>query len=1010
MVSSKRLKADARAHQAQNPGTSYREALRAVSAPAPLLDTAGDPVLTPPPTVPPVALDDGYRHIPDFFEALGIEDIDTHDFRAVWERNAASGSLRIPHGYVRDGDLITPELSYLDFLEESLGGNGPHGAVAGRTGSGKSYFLRSIVLSLAALYSPEDVSLILGDFKGGATFLGMDKLPHTVASISNLENTIELVDRLGGVISGEVSRREEFLTSDKGCKDIYEYHQKRREHPDSHEWPALPHLIIIIDEFGELLRERPGYFETLIRVARVGRSLGIHLLMSSQFIDKTVAGDLFDHLSFRFALSLNSPMHSISMIGSDDAATMIGGTVKGKVLRKYGTDPLPVEVVGFHHEAPLIVSGQVGAPQTSMANALIDRLSKLDAPRPTAMWTSSLRVPRSLPSAPKLNKETKGMRIRIGVLDAPEHHTTLPWYLDFGGQRPHYVIAGGPKSGRSTTLRTMVISGALTHGPQRLAFMLLDGDDAALAAVSGAPNVAAHIRAGDSAGIDAILEEVDRLIDLRTEMMAAAGHGDFDQYLAAKSSDSDDPYGYIIVAIDSIGTFLGDNRADQASKLHRIIESGHRVGVHLVFTADSSSAYSTGNTPHYTIELPESVQLPSSDYSGARMPAEVRITLPDRIPSDQPGRSFDVTTMLQARVMLPINREITADAMRRGMAVYNVHDYTGEVRALAEQIAHAYADEKVPVTTPDMVSAVQLARRRKAIASLRTEIDAIIGQSSVKEQLHALVSAAQVESELRRRGLNPPASAPRHIILDGAPGIGKSHVAELIGRILHAAGQIRTSRVTVSNRPQFIGTVEGETSAKTKALIDKARGGVLYIDDACDLVQNRGGSFDPFGTEALRVLMQALSDSQVDLAVIIGGFAAPMRRLLDENPGLASYFGTRISFDPFTAAELWQHLLGFAERDGRVIDPDAEKPFIAAAEALDAVNSHGHRVIDMAGNIRFVRNVYEVAQHSGAQRLSRVEDLSALTDEDLLRVTAEDIAAAARRVVKGFGVELPETD
>lgn len=686
--------------------------------------------------------DDRPEHVPDFFEALDIGDIETHDLIKVWKANAYTDEIKVPFGYHRNGDELTPELTHINFYEENRDGNGPHGAVAGRTGSGKSYFLRAVVLSLVARYGPDKVALILADFKGGATFLGMSDLPHVVASISNLENAMELVDRLGAVVDGEVNRREEFITTEKGCKDIFEYREQQKKHQNDPSWPPLPDLIVIIDEFGEFLKERPGYLELLTRVGRVGRSLGMHLVMCSQFIDKSVLGDLFEHLSFRYSLSVNSPQHSIAMIGSDAAATMVGGKLKGKILRKFTTDAVPVEVAAFHHEAPYvrrtvverhrsggetvegvadavvpftlftergfspIIEGEVveTAEETSgdrMSDILLEKVSRLTDMRTLDLWKPSLREPLSLPKL-GLVRENRGLRIRVGDLDAPEKHTRLPWFLDFATNLPHQVIAGAGKSGRTTLLQTLVICGCLQYGPARLAFMLADYGTGKLGWVKNSPNVASYARPGAADAVSRILGEAGRLIELRRTVMVDRGVSSVDEYLDSKAADPvpGDPYGYVMVLIDGIGGFLGEDRADRAKLLRPILDQGAGVGIHLVYTADSGASSMSGNATHYTSEVPGGVQLPSSDYSGAKLPAEIRMTLSDRIPVDQPGRSFDPLTGLQARTVVPINREIEPDRIEKGMPVFDIAEYGDDVRELCDQLAAAYATEAVPAVLP----------------------------------------------------------------------------------------------------------------------------------------------------------------------------------------------------------------------------------------------------------------------------------------------------------------------
>ena len=701
-----------------------------------------------------VVVDDRPSHIPDFFEALRIGDIETHDLTAVWRENAYTNEIKVPFGYHRTGEDTTPEIAYLNFYDEGRYGDGPHGAVAGRTGAGKSFFLRAIVLGLVARYGPDKVALILADFKGGATFIGMEDLPHTVASISNLENATELVERLGAVLQGEVDRRQQFITGDKRLADIFDYRDEQKKHQGDPEWPPLPDLIVIIDEFGEFLKNNPHYMQLLFSIGRIGRTLGVHLVMCSQKLDSSILGDLLGQIAFRFAGAVQEESTSRALLGSDAAAKIITGEgrLRGKFLRKFPSDSAPSEVVAFQHEAPYVrrtiversragasdrvevvgdavvpfslftdrgftpvlegeaIEGEVvenptGATDT-MAEVLLEKIARLREMKVLDLWKPSLREPVSLSTgAGGLSRESSGLRIRIGDLDAPQQHARLPWFVDLGGSVPHQVIAGGPRSGRTTALQTLVISGCLQHRPNRLAFLLADYGAGKLGEVRNSPNVAAYARPGDADTVYRILGEASRLIELRRTVMVDREVSTVDAYLDSKEDDpvAGDPYGYVIVAIDGIGGFLGEDseeRRERSKLLRPILDRGASVGVHLIYTADSMGSGSAGNTAHYSFELSGGIQLPSTDYTGVKMPSEVRMALPGLIPPDQPGRSYSAAAGLQARVMVPINREIEPDHIKDGMPVFPVTDYGTEIRELCAQLPEALDGQSVPPVLP----------------------------------------------------------------------------------------------------------------------------------------------------------------------------------------------------------------------------------------------------------------------------------------------------------------------
>lgn len=694
------------------------------------------------------------ERIPDFFEVLGIADIETHDIVKVWKENAYTEELRVPYGYRRNGDTLTPEITSLDFTEVNRGGDGPHGAVVGQTGSGKSYFLAAVVLSLLAKYGPDKLALILADFKGGSTFLGMKDNPQVVASISNLESATELVDRLGEVIEGDLMRRETFIMEERHCKDIYDYREKQKQHQGDPDWPAIPDLIVIIDECGQFLKERKDYLSMLIEIGRVGRALGMHLLICSQFLDKVIIGDLMEHLTFRFALNVQAAQYSVAMIGTDAAANMVAGKLKGKILRKLPRDTQPVEVAAFHHEGEYIrrtaienssrprdadrvddavilfdlFSDREFTPTVEnteevreekhgerMGKVLLQKITRLNNmrnPFVANMWQRSLRDPVALPDL-NLERQSNGLMVRVGDIDVPRKQMRIPWNLDFQGTTPHYLIAGSAKSGRTTMLQQLVIAGCLQHEPSRLMFMLADYGTGKLGEVRNAPNVGAYARPGDSDMVDRIIGEMNRLIELRVDEMVNREVYSPDAYFASKVDNPipTDPYGYVVIAIDGIGGFLGtEERRDRSDLLQPVLTRGAQVGIHLVVTADSGESGNTGNIVHYSTKFPGMVQLPSNDYSGAGVPAIIRMELPQMIPPvNQPGRSVQVFpseggteayTVLKCRTALPLNRKIEPDRIEYDREVYEVHDYGEEITALCGQLRNVYADQITPPVEP----------------------------------------------------------------------------------------------------------------------------------------------------------------------------------------------------------------------------------------------------------------------------------------------------------------------
>ncbi|WP_261562780.1 type VII secretion protein EccCa, partial [Frankia tisae] len=227
----------------------------------------------------------------------------------AWPARTARDLLRVPIGGQPDGRPLE-----LDLKESANGGHGPHGLVIGATGSGKSELLRGVVTALALRHSPDDLALVFADFKGGATFDLLADLPHRAAFITNLEEDLSLVDRMKAALSGEQNRRQELLRSaGRDVQNIAQYRQLRAAGPTL---PPLPYLVLVVDEFGELLEARPDFLEVFLTIGRTGRSLGIHMMLASQRLDAGRIRGLESYLSYRLSLRTFTADESVAAIGN----------------------------------------------------------------------------------------------------------------------------------------------------------------------------------------------------------------------------------------------------------------------------------------------------------------------------------------------------------------------------------------------------------------------------------------------------------------------------------------------------------------------------------------------------------------------------------------------------------------------------------------------------------------------------------------------------------------------
>lgn len=372
----------------------------------------------------------------DYPAMLGVGDPLTLDVRQCWKPRPRNLRLRVPFGMAEDGKPVE-----LDIKESALGGMGPHGLCIGATGSGKSEFLRTLVLGLAMVHSSEQLNFVLVDFKGGATFLGLDELPHVSAVITNLEGELILVDRMSDAIAGEMERRMEVLRAAGNFKNREDYEEARQNGADM---PPMTSLFLVVDEFSELLTVRPEFIDLFLQIGRIGRSIGVHLLLASQRLEENKLRGLDTYLSYRLALRTFSPAESRVVIGVPDAYEL--PTPPGNGYLKFDTVSMTrfkaAYVSGPWHgspSAPIAAGGTRSLPDGRQVAAWVPPVLEfvpehVDAPEPPPEpepeLPASLDEVLAAPAAPEEPEEEETLLgIVVGRLKGhgwPAHKVWLP--------------------------------------------------------------------------------------------------------------------------------------------------------------------------------------------------------------------------------------------------------------------------------------------------------------------------------------------------------------------------------------------------------------------------------------------------------------------------------------------------------------------------------------------------------------------------------------------------------
>ncbi len=499
---------------------------------------------------------------------------------------------------------------------------GPHGLCVGATGSGKSELLRTIALGMMARNSPDVLNLLLVDFKGGATFLDYANARHVAAVITNLADDAPLVDRMRAALAGEMNRRQEALRT-AGC----DQHARR----SAAALPALPTLFVIVDEFSELLSQQPDFADTFVAIGRLGRSLGIHLLLASQRLDEGRLRGLDAHLSYRLCLKTLSEAESRAVMGDLDAYHLPADPGAG-YLRVGAGEPIRFQAA--------LVSGPLRPDTAPRPPAMVRVFGTRVTGWPATGWLPPLGRP---PELCTLLGGAADLTVPVGLVDRPFEQCRTPLIVDLSGAAGNVAVVGAPRSGKSTALRTLITALAATHDPARVQFYCLDFGGGALSSLHTLPHVGAVAGRAEPRRVGRIVAECEAVVRRREAFFGEHAIASIADYRQRRPGS--DPFGDVFLVIDGWAVLRRDFETLEASII-ALAGQGLSFGVHLVLSASRWADI----RPALRDQIGTRIELRLGDPADS----EIDRRAAAHVPRDSPGRGLSHP----ARVDL--------DAVRRG--------------------------------------------------------------------------------------------------------------------------------------------------------------------------------------------------------------------------------------------------------------------------------------------------------------------------------------------------------
>jgi DNA segregation ATPase FtsK/SpoIIIE, S-DNA-T family len=674
-------------------------------------------------------------------EALGTDTMSAEVVAALWAASDPDG-LCAPIGQGANGPFT------IDLVRQ-----GPHTLIAGTSGAGKSELLQTMVCSLAANYSPDRVTFLFVDYKGGASSADFAGLPHTVGSVTNLG--VGMARRALVSLQAELNRRMALMEG--RAKDLAEF---TRVCPSE----APPRLVIIVDEFATLAKELPDFVAGVVDIAQRGRSLGIHLVLATQRPAGAVNENILANTNLRLGLRMLDPADSVSVLGSPDAADIpvpLVGRAMARTGRReltafqtaWGGAPMrpataqrrAVEVRPFDGSITMPVAAPkdtANAPTQLQAVVAAATKAHVDSgrPLPRRPWIDPLpdTVMVAEPTRPTTDP---GRVVTIGLVDRPEHQTQEAATVDLeetGG----LIVIGMGGAGKTTLLRSAALDIVSQGSPDDVVVFGLDAAGRGLSPLKALPHTGLIASADDLEAVTRLLSYLQTEIERRRTLLADA---EVDSLTTLRKVRPRDSPPRILLLIDGYGSFQAMCDSPElfgwVQVLQRVVSDGRAVGLHVIMTVDRRMAIPSA----LASSMAARVVLRMAD-TDSLVDCGVLSTVAKQVDLSQPGRAvFGRADLMQVAVAGGEDPTLQAGAI--------------DVRV--DQLCHAY-----PTTA-------------FAPASLPTLCD--VGDRSAI--WHVALGLQDLTGSVVNLDLTPS-----DLVISGPPGSGRTTAAVTVARGLAASG------------------------------------------------------------------------------------------------------------------------------------------------------------------------------------------------------------------------------